>query len=73
MKFAQLIEYNVRNSFLVKSCRNCGEETSTKHFSKKCKLEKSLEVLYSLFLLYAKLRAIEIFETKLQITCFCLL
>ena len=28
MKFGQLIEHNVRNVFLQKSCRKCGMETS---------------------------------------------
>ena len=43
----------------------CGEETSPRHFSEKLKLSISLiqesKVLYSLFLLYAKLRTIEIY------------
>ena len=41
----------------------CGGETTPRPFSKKSKLDISLDhlfkVLYSLFLLYAKLRAIE--------------
>ena len=43
----------------------CGEETSPRRFSGKLKLSISLdqqsEVLYSLFILYPKLRAIEIY------------
>ena len=64
MKVDQLIEYKWRNIFLEKSYSNCGEETSSRAFSEKLKLNISLDqwpkALYSLFLLYAKLRAIEI-------------
>ena len=38
IKFTQLIDYNLRNNFLPKSCSNYGEETSPKTFSKKGKL-----------------------------------
>ena len=65
MKFGQLIEYNMRNSFLEKSFMKYGGETITRPFSQKSKLYISLDqqskVLYSLFLLYVKLRAIEIY------------
>ena len=65
MKFGKLIEYNMRNIFLEKSCRECDGETSPRPFSEKLKLSLSLDqlptVLYSLFLFHAKLRAIEIF------------
>ena len=65
MKFDQLIEYNMRNIFLEKSYIECGEETSPTPFSKKLNMSISLDqeskVLYSLFLLYAKLRTIEIY------------
>ena len=65
MKFGQLIERNMKNIFLRKSCTKCGGETSHIPFSEKLKLSISLDqkskVLYSLFLLYAKLRAIEIY------------
>ena len=65
MKFAQLIDCNIRNIFLEKSSsKRCGE-TSPRPFSKKLKLSISLDqwskVLYSLFLLYGKLKAIEIY------------
>ena len=43
---------------------------------KKIKVEHvygSFKVLYSLFLLYAKLYAIKVIETKLEITCFYLI
>ena len=65
MKFGQLIECNMRNIFLEKSYAKCGGGTSPKPFSKKLKLNISLDhyskVSYSLFLLYAKLRAVEIY------------
>ena len=63
MKFVQFTEYNMRNVFLEKSYTKCGGETSPEPFSKKSKLAISLyqlsKFLYSLFLLYAKLRAIQ--------------
>ena len=65
MKFSQLIEFNIRDIFLEKSYAKCGGETSPRTFSGKLKLSISLDqqskVLYSLFLLYDKLRAIEIY------------
>ena len=64
MKFDQLIECNIRNIFLEKSCTECGRETSPRPFSEKLKLSISLnqlsKVLYNSLLLYDKLRAIEI-------------
>ena len=39
MKFAQLIEYNMRNIFLEKSLAKCGRETLTKPCPKKLKIE----------------------------------
>ena len=61
MKFGLLIEYNVRNIFLEKSYTKCGGESSPRPFSGKSELRISLDqqskVLYSLFLLYLKLRA----------------
>ena len=66
MKFGQLIEYNMRNIFLEKSYTKYGGETIPRSFSKKLKLSISLDqkskVLYSLLLLYDKLRAIEIWQ-----------
>ena len=65
MKFGQLIECNMRNIFREKSYTKCGREASSRPFSEKLKLTISLDqwpkVLYSLFLLYFKLRAIEIY------------
>ena len=64
MKFGQLIECNMRNIFLEKSYTKCGGETSPRPFSEKLKLSISLDqeskVSCSLFLLYAKPKAIEI-------------
>ena len=65
MKFGQLIDYNMRNIFLEKSYIECGAETSPAPFSEKLKisisLDQSSKVLYSLFLLCAKLKTIEIY------------
>ena len=71
MKFNQLIDYNLRlqitidyNIFLEKPHTKCGGETSPRTSSEKLKLNISLDleskVSYSLFLLYAKPKAIEI-------------
>ena len=42
MKFPQLIEHNMRNSFLGKSYSNCGGETISRLFSRKSKLNITL-------------------------------
>ena len=56
----------MRNIFLEKPYTKYGGETSPRPFSGKLKLRLSLDqytkVLYSLFLLYPKLRAIEIYR-----------
>ena len=66
MKFGQLIECNIRNIFLKKSYPKCIGKTSPRPFSEKLKLSISLDqyskVVYSLLLLYGKLRAIEIYQ-----------
>ena len=66
MNFGRLIEYSMRNIFLEKSYTKCGEVTSSRPFSGKLKLRISRDqyskVLYSLFLLYPKLRAIGILK-----------
>ena len=63
MKFDQLMEYNMRNTFLEKSYRKCGGETILRPFFKNPKLSISLD-LQSTFIpyvsLYAKVRTIEI-------------
>ena len=65
MKFGQVIECNIRNILLETSYIKCCGETSPGQFYEKLKLSTSLDqqskVLYSLFLLYGKLRAIEIY------------
>ena len=64
MKFGQLIEYNMRNIFVEKSYAKCAGEIIPRPLSKQSKLSISLDqqcnVLNSLFLLYANLRAIEV-------------
>ena len=60
IKFYQLIEKNMRKTFLEKSYIKCGGETSPRTFSKKLILSTSLDQYYSLFLLYVKLRPIKI-------------
>ena len=39
VKFGQLIECNMRNIFLEKSCTKCGGETSPRRFSEKLKFK----------------------------------
>ena len=64
MKRGQLTEQNMRNIFLEKSNEKCGREIVPRPFFKKTKLSVSLDqqfkVLYTLFLLYEKFRAIEV-------------
>ena len=64
MKFGQSIEYNLRNIFIEKSYIKCDGETILKPIFEKLKLSISLDqhskVLYILFLLFGKLRTIEI-------------
>ena len=43
MKFGQLIEYSMKNIFFNKSYIKCGEETIPRPFSKKSKLNISLD------------------------------
>ena len=43
MKFGQLIEYKMRNTFLEKLYTICGEKLSPDAFSKKSKLSISLD------------------------------
>ena len=65
MKFGLLKEYNMGKIFSEKLCTKFGGETFPRMFYKKAKLSISLDlkskVLYSLFLLYAKLKAIKIY------------
>ena len=59
-----MIENNLRNIFLEEPNAKCGGEIIPRNFSKKWKLDISLDqyskVLYTLFLLFDKLSAIEI-------------
>ena len=63
MKFGHLIEYNMRSTFLEKSFTKCIGKTIPRPFSKKLKscilLDQHSKVLYSLFLLHVKSRAIK--------------
>ena len=43
MKFGQLIEYNMRNTFVEKSYTKCAGETIPRPLSKKSKLSISLD------------------------------
>ena len=56
----------MRITFLEKSYTKCGGDTSPRSFSEKLKLSISLDqkpkVLYSLLLLYGKLKAIAIYQ-----------
>ena len=65
MKCGQLIEYNMINIFLEDLYTKRAGETIPTSFYKTLKLSISLnylsKVLYSLVLLYAKLRSIEIY------------
>ena len=67
----------MRKIFLEKSYTGCGGETSSRPLPEKLKLTISLDqlpkVLYSLFLLYAKLRLSKYIKNKLQTACFCLI
>ena len=64
MKFGPLIEYNIRNIFHEEPHTNCGGGTFLRPFPNRSKLSLPLDqkpnVVYSLYLLYRKLRAIEI-------------
>ena len=66
MKFRKLIEYNMRiYHFFEKSYTKCDGETIPRHFSKKSKLNYlwiNSQFYTVCFLLYAKLRAIEILK-----------
>ena len=52
MKSGQLMEYSMRNNFLIKSYTKYGGECSTRPFPKKTlsiSLDKQFEILYRLF------------------------
>ena len=56
IKYGQLKEYNMINIFLEKSYIKCGEKSKLS-----VSLDQLSKILYSLFSLHAKLRAIEIY------------
>ena len=64
MKFGQLIEYNVRNTFLKDYTQNGVEKLFPDLFVKNqnvvCLWINSLKFLHSLFILYSNFRPIEI-------------
>ena len=49
MKFGQLTEYNMRNIFREKSYTKCSRETIPRLFSKKSKLDISLDQYFKSF------------------------
>ena len=63
MKFGQLKEYNMRNTFLEKSCTQYGGKIISRPFSQKPKfnisLDEQLKFLCSLLLFYFKFGAIK--------------
>ena len=68
MKPGHLIEYNLRNIFLEKSCTECGGETIPRPSSKKSKLSISLDqyskVLYICFYRLPSWGLSKVIETK---------
>ena len=77
MKFRQLIQCNVRNSFLKKLCTKCGGETSPRLFSEKSKMSISLDQcikFYTVCFYYMTSWGLSKYnETKLQTSCFHLM
>ena len=45
MKFGQLVEYNIRNIFLEKSCTKYGGEISLRPFSEKLKFKIKIRII----------------------------
>ena len=50
IKFGPLIDYNIENTFLEKSCTRCGEEASLGPFYKKSNLWNSLNFIQFILL-----------------------
>ena len=70
MKFGQLIECNMRNIILEKSHTKCGEETILRPFSKKKKLDTSLEKEFKSFIqLVFTVCQVEDYRNILKIIC----
>ena len=64
MKFCQLTEYNMKNIFLENYMQNVAKKLCPDPFLKNqnwAYLDLYSNVLYNLFLLYAKLRSIKIY------------
>ena len=53
MKFGQLIEPNMRNIFVEKSCTKCGGETTSGLFFRKSKIEYISGSIVSSFIQFA--------------------
>ena len=71
MTFDKLIEHNLRNIFLEKSCTNYGGETSPRPLFKKSKVNMSpdqqSDASYSLLLLYVQ---VEDYQDILKLRCY---
>ena len=66
VKFGRLIQYNMRNNFLEKAYTKYDGKTFHRFFSKKSQSslppDQKSKALHSLFSLYVKLKAIEIYR-----------
>ena len=69
-KLVSLQNIVLKYIFLKKSYTKCGAETIPRPFSKNQDLDQLYKVLYSLYLLFTKLKATKYIETKLQTTCY---
>ena len=73
VKYGKLIEYNMRNILLEKSCTKYGGETSLRPLFKKSKLsiplDQQSETLHSLFWLYVQ---VEIYQNIIKLRCWSL-
>ena len=77
MIFGELIEYNMRNTFLEKSCKKYGAEASVGPFYKNSKLSISLDQpsksFFLLHLLCPRLGLQKYIKTNVLTTCFYLI
>ena len=70
MKFGQLIKCNMRNIFLEKSYKKCGEETSPRSFSEKLKLSISLDQRSKRFIQFVSIVwQVEGYKNILKLSC----
>ena len=71
VKYGQLMEYNMKNILLEKSCTKYGGETSLRSLFKKSKLniplDQQSETLHSLFWLYVQ---VEIYQNMIKLRCW---